>query len=178
MAGITYTSGKVTISIRDILKNVLDLTSLTDELNKSWVKEYVTGTLANQAQIHWHDTVTLSSAAVLLLDLQTTALAADAVHCNNGFGDCNFTKVRELLIVLTTVTSGFYLKVGGGSNPVPLFSDASDIAKVKAGGHLLLGDPVDGTTVTAATGDLLKIENASAGSVTFDIFLLGTGTVV
>lgn len=175
---IGYTSGKLTVTVRDIQTNGLDLTTLTDDLNKSWVQNWTSGTGANQQQIHWHDTVTLSSSGSLVLDLNTVALAGGAAHCNNGFGDCNFAKVKQLIIVVATVTSGYKLEVGAGDTPVPILKDeASDIVEVPAGGALVLTSPVDGFTVTAATADLLKINNPSAGSVTFDIFISGTGTV-
>lgn len=174
---LSYQSGKITVSFRDILKNVLDLTELTDDLNKTWTQSFASGTGADQAQIHWHDQITLNSGASLTLDLDTTAQGGDQ-YCNNGFGDCKFTKVKAVLVKLSTATAGYKLEVGGALNPVPLFKDTSDIAIVQAEGFLLLTAPVDGVAVTAGTGDLLKLNNPSAGAVTFDIVLIGTGTVV
>lgn len=174
---LSYTGGRTLVTIRDTLKNALDLTELVDDLNKTWQHNWADGTGANQQQIHFHDTVTLSSGASLVLDLNTAALAGGATHAHNGFGNCNFTKVKQIFIRVTTETAGYRLEVGGGSNPVPLFKDASDKAVVGAGGMLLISSPVDGVTVTAGTGDLLLIANPSAGAVTFDIFISGTGTV-
>lgn len=178
MAGITYVSGRIRTILEDTLTNVLDLVTLTSAHNKTYTQTWTTGTGANQQQISWSDTVTISNGGTLLLDLSTTATAGGAVHCNNGMGDCNFAKVKQILINVATLTTGYKITIGGGDTPLALFDNASDKLPIKAGGHFTYIDPVDGITVTSATDDLLLIANPSAGSVTFDIFISGTGSIV
>lgn len=79
-------------------------------------------------------------------------------------------------LVVLAITSDKALKVGGAaSNAVPLFSDVSDKAWVRAGGLLVMAGPnASGLcTVTNATGDKLKIENTEATSATYRIGILG-----
>jgi hypothetical protein len=58
---------------------------------------------------------------------------------------------------------------------VPLFLAASDGIDVQPGGVFLWVAPTTGVTVTAATGDILNIDNSSSGtSVTYDVVIIGT----
>jgi hypothetical protein len=169
-----YTSGRTTVSIQDTTTNPLDLTTITDAFSKQYIQNWASGTGANQQQVKWHDQITLTSGSNVVLDLDATATAGGAVLCNNGMGNCTFAKIKEIFIYLSTATAGYEILVGAGSAPIVRFTNAET---VQAGGMMLKIDPVDGIAVTAGTADLLKIDNTSAGSVTFDIFISGTGTV-
>jgi hypothetical protein len=66
--------------------------------------------------------------------------------------------------------------IGAGTNPFsgPLGGTLPTIT-VPPGGEVLLTAPVSGWTVTAATGDILKIVNsAGSTSVDYDIIIAGT----
>mgnify|MGYP000488088098 CR=1 FL=1 len=55
------------------------------------------------------------------------------------------------------------------------FGSATHTVALPPGGNLILTAPASGWTVTAGTGDLLRVANSGAGtSVTFDIIIIGT----
>lgn len=64
------------------------------------------------------------------------------------------------------------LTVGGGANPVPGFSAAGPA--ISPGGMFALISPGDAgiATVTAGTGDILRITNSSGAQATYQIALL------
>ena len=67
------------------------------------------------------------------------------------------------------------IQVGAGSNPlINWIGAAGDIVNVRSGGLLVLVAP-DATAyaVTATTADILRILNSAAGTITYDIALLG-----
>lgn len=54
-------------------------------------------------------------------------------------------------------TSGDLMYVGGDANSVPVFGAAADFLKVGPQGFALIVNPIDGWTVTGATGDIVEI---------------------
>jgi len=68
--------------------------------------------------------------------------------------------------------------VGAGTNPLiggPFGSDGSGSVAVPPGGVFQWVAPKTGLTVTAATGDILKVANSGSGTaVNYDIVILGT----
>jgi hypothetical protein len=54
-------------------------------------------------------------------------------------------------------TSGDLMYVGGDANSVPVFGAAADFVKVGPQGFALIVNPIDGWTVTGATGDIVEI---------------------
>jgi hypothetical protein len=151
--------------------NALDLTTVRDALSQTFSNTFTDGTGANKAQVMWHDQRTLATTTGEDLDL------AGSLSC--AFGTVTFTKVKVLLVYVTTTTAGYTLQVGGAAanQMINWVVDATDKIVVGAGGMLLLTSPVDGYAVTAATGDLLKVYNPSGGSVVYDIVVIGEGSV-
>jgi hypothetical protein len=128
--------------------------------------ELLPGTGENQGDEAWLDIDRVLTATSEELDLAggLTDLNGNAI---------TFTKIKELLIVNKNTTSGELLKVGGAAaNAFLLFDDATDIESIDPGGFLHISSPVDGKTVTAGTGDKLKID-AGANTITFNIILTG-----
>jgi hypothetical protein len=166
----TY-SGVWKAVITNTYANALDLGTVTDNTGVTSTDTIANGTGANNAQVLWHDQRTLTTATGDDLDL--------AGGLTNAFGTVTFTKIKGLFIEVTTATTGYRLQVGAdASNPVStLFGDATDLLVVQAGGQLLLTAPVDGYTVTGATGDILQIYNPSGGSVTYKIMIIGEGSI-
>lgn len=148
--------------------NALDLGNVEDALALLASVAFTNGTGANQANCLWHDQRTLSTASGENLDL--TALT-------NAFGVATFTKVKAILIAAVTTDTGYTLQIGGDANSIPIFGAVADYIILGAGGVLLWIDPVDGRTVTGATGDILKVYNPSGGNFTYKVVVLGVGTV-
>jgi hypothetical protein len=69
-------------------------------------------------------------------------------------------------------TSGNMMYVGGDANSVPVFGAAADFAKIGPQGFFLAVNPVDGWTVTAATGDVVEI-NHNSGTYDHAVILAG-----
>lgn len=169
--GQTLTRGSLKITVDHIVLNALDLNNITDTLNKSYSSAYTNGTGASKAQEVWHDKRSLLTTANEELDL--TALAGGA------FGTVNFSKIKSMIIHVNTATAGYRLEIGGAaSNAFSAFvKDPSDIDICSASGtKILIDSPVDGATVDA-THKMLKITNPSGGTVEYEIWIIGEGTV-
>jgi hypothetical protein len=96
------------------------------------------------------------------------------------FGDTVvLTKVKGLLIHNTKTDVGAKLEIGGSAaNAFLLFKAANDIYTLGPNGIFFVWEPsLAGLTVTAGTGDLLKINNVSSPSVSidYDIVVVGVG---
>ena len=147
-----------------------DLSTLTDKVAgmiQSWT--ITNGTGANQADLMWHDQRTLAASTSEDLDLSGPL--------TDAFGEAaSFARVKAIIVASAT-TNGALIQVGGaaGNQFLNWVADATDIIQVRPGGFMMLVAP-DATAyaVTAATGDLLKINNSdAAASATFDIYIIG-----
>lgn len=167
-------SGRLLVQSKSTIKDALDLRDVSDPLDETYTQTWTDGTDANDIDQHFAATVTLTSGSTKVYDLNTVATAAGAVHTTSAFGaNQSWALIKELTIKLATTTPGYELEIGGGDTPVPLFKNASDIYPLQAGGIWATTAPVDGIAVTAATADLLLLNNTSEGSVTFDIIIKG-----
>lgn len=126
------------------------------------------GNLANQANQVFSDQRTLTGSTSEELDLAGSLLDA--------FGNTiTFTKIKAIIISAAAANGGD-IEVGGSATNG--FNDwvgaVGDLVKVKPGGAFAIIAPdLNGYAVTAATADLLKINNADAGSATYDITIVG-----
>ncbi|MCE5200843.1 MAG: hypothetical protein ABFD54_05705 [Armatimonadota bacterium] len=165
---------KTTLKVESNFVNVLnDGTNVTDALSASILSAAAlsNGAGSGKVQVQWHDRRTLATTTSEDIDL--------AGVLSSAFGVVTFTKIKALIIKVNTVTTGYRLEVGGAAANAfaSMFGDVSDTVKVQADGVLLLYAPVDGYTVTAGTADILKISNPSGGSVSYDIIVIGEGSV-
>jgi len=126
------------------------------------------GVAANQADIIWADERTLAASATENLDL--------AGALTDAFGaTVTAVKLKAVLVIAADANTNDVLVGGAASNAVPIFGDVTDIAKAKPGGFVYLAAPglAGLCTVTASTGDILKIANSSSGtSVTYKIAIV------
>lgn len=90
-------------------------------------------------------------------------------------GAAVFAKVDAIVVKAAAANTNNVLVGGAASNGfVGPFADATDILSVKPGGQVTLYAGTAGWTVTAGTGDILKIANSSSGSaVVFDLVIIG-----
>jgi len=146
------------------------LATLTDKINgmiKTWT--ITNGTGANQADLIWHAQRTLAASTSEDLDLSGTL--------TDAFGAVvAFARVKAI-IVSSAAANGALIQVGGAATNqfVNWVADASDMIQIRAGGFMMLAAP-DATAyaVTAATGDLLTINNTDgAAAATYDIYIIG-----
>ena len=130
----------------------------------------LTGTGANQSDKEFHDRRTLAGGANEALDL--------AGSLSDSFGSTlTYLRIKLMAIYNRGLVGDEILSIGGAAANqfTNWVGDVSDIIKVRPGGALILVAP-DATAyaVTAGTGDQLKIANAGAGSVDYDIYLIGS----
>ncbi len=148
----------------------LDLGTAEFPFAAAYVKALADGTGADQANVLFTDTRTLSASATEDLDL-AGALA------NALGGSAVFAKVKAVLVTASASNTNNVNVTRPASNGVPLFLAASDGVAVPPGGAFMLAGP--GTaglcSVTAGTGDLLTLTNsAGSTSVTYSVAILGT----
>jgi hypothetical protein len=164
----TY-SGTMSFNLKGLLTKALDIG--TGTLNVDYTKRYTVsnGTGADQANMIWTDTRTLSASASEDLDLYG--------GLTNAFGDTmNFSAIKGVFIFAASGNTNNVLIGGDGSAPVVGWvGNGSDIVVVKPGGMFCLYDPsAGGSGITNTTADILQIANSSSGSsVDYDIMVLG-----
>lgn len=159
----------VTAQIATTFKNLIDLSTPTDEATLTAKVQLSNGTGANSADLQWHDQRTLSASATEDLDL--------AAVLTSVFGaTLTFVELRAIMIKAAAANTNNVNLTRPASNGVPLFLAAGDGIPIPPGGAFLWTCPADGkVTVTASTGDLLTLTNsAGSTSVTYDVFIVGT----
>lgn len=163
-------SAEIKASLTWLFQETLDLATVSDSSKLEYHQSLADGTGNNQADKIWHDTRTLSPGANDDLDL--TALA------NTIFGSTvtiNLVKVKAILIVNTAAAAGEDLVIGNGPTPfLGPFGAGAHTLRCEADSCLLLANRVDGWTVTNVTADILRINNAGTGEITYKIAVVGT----
>jgi hypothetical protein len=91
------------------------------------------------------------------------------------FGDaCVFAKVYSLLVINLATATTKVVHVGGDSNHLPIFGAGADYAIVGPKGAFQVSSCLDGWTVTAGTGDIVKVANPGGGTaISVAIAILG-----
>lgn len=85
-----------------------------------------------------------------------------------------YTRLTGLLII--NYSTAVALAIGGGSNPIARFTNAMDVSfgtSLNNGFEIISAPNATGIVVTAATGDILKVDCASA-SVPYTIIAWGS----
>lgn len=118
------------------------------------------GTGANQAQVVWSDSRTLATAGTDSLNL--SSLSDDR-------GTVNFSQIKAIYVRNTHATEG--LRVGGAT--IGAFAGLPSVTSLTlpAGGVYLTTAPVAGGFTGVAA------QFAASGEVTYDIVLIGEGTI-
>lgn len=170
----TSLSTTVKLVLSWIHKNALDLGEVKDANSLVLEDTLADGIALDEADAIWHDRRTLAAGANDDLDL--AGALADA------FGKTlTFARIKAIAIQNRTATAGVNLEIGGGDDGAgnnafaSWLGDASDKLQVGPEGGLLLWNPsLAAYAVTAGTGDILRIHNASGSdSAEYDIVLVG-----
>lgn len=154
-----------------------DLANSVTTTNSVLTYNWTSGTGNNQAQYEWTDERTVTTGADDDLDL--------AGGLTNVAGETlTFTKIKSIRIENrdTTASNVLHIKPAssngfgtwiGGTTPYIIIRGGYS-AGVNAGGSFTLVAPdATGYAVTAGTGDVLRITNPNAGSVTYQIIIVG-----
>jgi hypothetical protein len=159
----------IVASIEAQQSSVLDLGTPLAILKKAIKIALADGSGANQAAKVFSDSRNLAASANESLDL--------AGGLTDAFGSTlTFLTVKALIVVARATNTNDVLVGGAGSNAFvgPFNANTSTIA-VRPGGVVLFAAPATGWTVTASTGDLLRIANsAGTTAVDYDIIIVGT----
>lgn len=146
----------------------LDLVTPTAGLDLANRIRLLTGTGADQADMLWTDTNTLSASGTTDVDL--------AGSLTGAFGNTlTFARIKAIYVSALAANTNNVNVTRPASNGVPLFLAAGDGIPVKPGGAFLWVAPdATGVAVTAGTGDLLTFTN-SAGTtgVTYSVVVVG-----
>lgn len=117
---------------------------------------------------------------VLLKTITATTAATYDLYTGTDlkdlFGDAAAgRKIKSLAIWVDSDGDATGVKIGGGSQPVPLFADATDKFVIFPGGPPFLAGSPAGIAVAALTNNL-RVENLGAVSVVVGIGLAMTST--
>ena len=164
-------SARVTAQIEVTQTNFLDLGTGSTKLAAAVALSLANGTGNNQADLVWSDTRTLSASATENLDLAGSL--ADAYGAT-----ITFAKIKAIIVTAAAGNTNDVIIGNAASNGFTgPFGGATHTVQVKAGGVFLIAHPGTGWTVTAGTGDILKMANsAGTTSVTYSVIILGTST--
>lgn len=163
---------RLTTAIIGSLANALDVVTPQADIVRKFEFDFDDGTGADQAQAFFSDSRTLAGSASESLDL------AGGLASPLG-GSITLTAAKILVVKAAAANTG-NLRVGADvANAFEGWFGASAIGVlVPPGGILVLVDrSATGQAVTGGTADLLRVENLSAGSSDYEIFIAGEGTV-
>jgi hypothetical protein len=125
------------------------------------------GTASGSADIVFSDTRTLATNTNEDLDL--AGGVADVFGVTRTFVKVKVLRFKAAAANTTT------LVIGNGTNPfVGPFGAGTHTLSLAPGGEILLMAPAAGWTVTASTGDIIKVTNPAGASATYDVDIIGT----
>jgi hypothetical protein len=170
LIAVVVGAAELTSSVHVVAKSAhtvaVGLSTVTDTVGFSVNRSYANGTSSAQCDLVYHASRTLTTAASESLDL--------AGGITDAFGTAvTFAKVKSIVIENTSASMTLTI---GGDGTAPFETWASGTVLVPPLGTFALVAPGAGFTVTATTGDLLKILNSSGSSTTYKIWINGTSS--
>jgi hypothetical protein len=94
----------------------------------------------------------------------------------DAFGNAFTIVDLKALVVCAAAANTTNVLVGGDAASVPLMDTAATTTTIKPGGCRVWTDPsATGIVVTAATGDVIQVA-PSAGTVSYDIVIVGASS--
>lgn len=161
-------SGRIILDIALKLTNPGDLSTPHDDLTRRYAQDFQNGAGANQANMMWHDKRTLAASASESLDLFGVLSRAFG-------GVVSLTKLKAVVVRALPTNVNAVRVTRPAANGVPIFLAAGDGIDLPPGGvFYALAPNAAGFPITDATGDLISIANAAAGSaVDYEIIVVG-----
>lgn len=157
-----------TVKAACTLTSALDLATASVPLTLTNRIRLTNGTGADQADLIFHDTRTLSASATEDLDL--AGVLANALGTT-----LTFARIKAVIVSAAEANTNNVNVTRPASNGVPLFLAASDGIAVRPGGVFAwIAPDATAVAVTAGTGDLLTFTNsAGSTSVTYSVVIVG-----
>lgn len=167
------------ITLSGTAQKSTDLSTTTDPLTITESLALTFGTGAGKADQRWHDRRLLAASASENLDL-----AGSLINAFGGtvtFANVKIIFVRNVSDETTTspahTATDAAIAVGAAASNVfqGPFQDTTDAVNIAAGGVFLVGRAdTSGWTVTASSGDMLKVANLDgADEAMYDIVIIG-----
>ena len=155
----------ISIAISASYRLALDLVTKAADLTKTIALALENGTGLNQADVIFCDS--RSTSGTDSLDMSGGGLLD---NLGNAWAPA---RIKGILVVAAAANVGNVLLRRPASNGVPFLSAAGDEIPIHPGGAGFIWAPsAAGYPITAGTGDLIDIV-ASAGTVAYDIYLIG-----
>jgi hypothetical protein len=161
--------GRCAVLLESLLTDINALSNPQDLLSFKKDFAFANGTGANQADKRWSSAGrSLGSTAADTFDLSATS--ANLIDYRGNA--ITFARIKGIAIYNSGPNM---IQLGAGSNPlVNWIGAAGDIVNIRSGGlFLLLAPDATAYAVTTSTADILRVLNSAAGTITYDIALLG-----
>jgi len=165
MADSTGLMGNSNIILSIQNRKTLDLDIVLDELNVNTGIAWTFGTGANQANLLWHDSRSTDATG------ETINVYDDGTEVN-AFGTALTMEAIKLLYIKNTHASLTLEVFGGNSADIAVCADPTDIVEIPPGGFFLWVCPT-AAGIATTTNKNLKFATKTAGTITFDVVLLG-----
>lgn len=160
-------TGRITVQTSFDYVSALDLVTANVPLQRSVPITFTSGTGSGQVNEIWTDERAISSSSSESLDLAGSLTNAVG-------GTITFATVKAIIIESATANTVDITVGNAASNGFTgPFGGATHTVAVRPGGVAMFVAPKTGWTVTASTGDLLKVA-AGAADITYRITIIGT----
>lgn len=141
------------------------LTNALETIAINYTKSLTNGTGDNKADRFFRVSASAAAAAVTY-DLDSGDLV-------DIYGNAiTFTKIRALVIVNKSTTSGEILTIGGDWFTTKVLSGTTPSLDIQPDSTLFLTAAIDGYVVTATSADVLSID-PGANTISYDLILVG-----
>lgn len=146
----------------------LDVGSSNYQVNETFSTSFANGTASGQANVIWTDTRTINSSSNDDLDF--------AGSLTDAYGATLTFATIKAIIIKAAANNPNNLVLGGDTttNVQGIFAADDNSVNIKPGGKFILEAPATGFTVTASTGDKIRLTNPSTGAITYEIMVIGT----
>ncbi len=158
----------VHLRVGSTLSGSAGLATVSAPIDQIWDASYSNGTGSGQCDVVFSTSYTIGTGATQSIDV--TGTLTNALGATVTLAKIKVLAIRSRGTNTTNVTIS-----RPASNGLVLFGAASgSLSALEPNGKFLFDSPVAGVAVTAATGDLLSITNASGASAVVDVYIAGT----
>ncbi len=162
-------STRVVVDLSGTLSGTTGIATPVAKLTAPRTMDFVNGVAAGQADSIYVSTASITTAATLTLDVKGALL--------DPLGAAFTPAKLKLVYIYSQPANTTTLTLFGDVNHVPILNTVATTSTLLPGGmFLLVQPPLAGITVTAATGDIIKIVNAAGATAVVDIVLVGTSS--
>jgi len=157
----------IQVQVSGALASTVGLQAAQAALTYSKAIALASGTGASQADKIYTNTFAILTGATQSIDI--SAALTDAL------GGTFLPAKLKAILIYSQAANTTNLTLFGDAAHVPILGTVATTMLLQPGGlFLLVQPPLAGITVTAATGDIIKIVNAAGATANVDVVLIGT----